>query len=86
MKVSSPVGKHSVTLLPLKHKEQQMLKACLDRAIPMLVYEHTMDWKWCYCPQCHSILIREYMRYCDCCGQALTWHGSVKHAVRAAYR
>ena len=52
----------------------------------MLVYEHTMDWEWCYCPHCHTILDREYMKHCDCCGQTLSWNGSTKHAVQLTYR
>ena len=25
------------------------------------------------CPGCHTFLPREYMRFCDCCGQRLGW-------------
>ena len=25
------------------------------------------------CPRCGTSLDREYMAYCDCCGQALNW-------------
>lgn len=27
------------------------------------------------CPHCHSLIEREYMKFCDCCGQALNWKG-----------
>lgn len=26
------------------------------------------------CPRCHSLLDREFVRYCDRCGQRLGWH------------
>ena len=25
------------------------------------------------CPRCDCLLDREYMRFCDCCGQKLSW-------------
>lgn len=30
----------------------------------------------CYpvCPRCKTLLDREYMRFCDECGQKLAWH------------
>ena len=28
---------------------------------------------YCVCPRCDSLLDREYMRYCDRCGQHLAW-------------
>lgn len=27
------------------------------------------------CPGCERILDREYMAFCDCCGQKLSWRG-----------
>lgn len=27
------------------------------------------------CPKCGILLEREYMRFCDCCGQKLSWKG-----------
>ena len=27
------------------------------------------------CPRCHISLEREYMNFCDRCGQKLHWHG-----------
>lgn len=69
----------------LTRKEYQLLKACVDKNITMLVYEHTMDWQWCYCPRCHTILNCEYMEHCTGCGQALSWYGTTKYAVRRSY-
>ena len=28
---------------------------------------------YCACPRCDSLLDREYMRFCDRCGQHLSW-------------
>lgn len=78
-------SKRKPITITLSHGEWQLLMACLDKAVPMLVYEHTTDWDWCYCPHCHTILNREYMKHCDCCGQTLSWHGSKKHAVRLTF-
>lgn len=70
---------------PIKRRELLLIKWCVAKALPKLVYEHTTDWNWCYCPNCYTILDREYMRYCGSCGQALSWHGTLKHAVRISY-
>ncbi|MBE6971392.1 MAG: hypothetical protein E7446_04640 [Ruminococcaceae bacterium] len=32
------------------------------------------------CPRCASTLDREYMRFCDRCGQRLSWH-QLKHCT-----
>ena len=32
------------------------------------------------CPRCSAAIEREHSKYCVCCGQALQWHGAVKHA------
>lgn len=29
---------------------------------------------YCVCPRCDNLLDREYMSYCDCCGQCLSWN------------
>ena len=34
------------------------------------------------CPRCHSLLDREFMRYCDRCGQRLGWHFYLQARVR----
>ena len=66
-------------------KELVWLEECVLRCTPMLVFEDTEDWEWCYCPNCYAILDREYMRCCDCCGQRLSWHGTRKYAVRISH-
>lgn len=34
------------------------------------------------CPRCNSSLEREYMRFCDSCGQRLAWRGFSAAKVR----
>ena len=34
------------------------------------------------CPRCDSLLDREFMRYCDRCGQRLGWHFYLHARVR----
>lgn len=70
---------------PLSYTELRLLDECIRQCTPMLVFEHTRDWEWCYCPSCYSILDREYMRCCNCCGQRLKWHGSRKYAVSISH-
>ena len=33
----------------------------------------SMDDIYYRCPRCQSLLDREFMAYCDCCGQCLDW-------------
>lgn len=33
------------------------------------------------CPRCRTTMEREYMAYCDRCGQCLDWHGYKQAAV-----
>ncbi len=82
MSCSSPAGKGKTFAPELKRSELSRIRDCLDKAIPKRVFEYTMDWEWTICPNCRSILDREYVRYCDRCGQALSWYGSIKYAVR----
>lgn len=70
---------------PIARSDLLNIKWCLEKAIPKLVYEHTTDWDWCYCSTCYAILDREYMRYCDCCGQSLSWYGTTKYRVSITY-
>ncbi len=79
------LAKGKTIAVTLTRKEYQLLRACVDKSITKLVYEHTMDREWYYCPRCHAILDREYMEHCTGCGQALSWHGTIKHAVGRAY-
>ena len=67
-------------------RELQLIKWCVERMVPQLVHEYTADWQWFYCPQCHAVLEREYMMNCDCCGQKLSWHGTIKHSIRLRIR
>lgn len=46
---------------PIAHSDLLNIKRCMKKAIPDLVYEHTTDWEWCYCPTCYAILDREYI-------------------------
>ena len=43
--------------------------------IAMLVTETRAlaGYKYCVCPRCGATLDREYMEYCDRCGQRLAW-------------
>jgi len=63
--------------------ELLLIDHCIKRALPMLVYEHTADGAWCYCPHCHAVIDHEYADCCECCGQRLSWYGTTKHAVYA---
>ena len=85
MTIFSHVGRRSVTNLELTHKELRLLKSCVDKSVPKLVFEHTSIRAWYYCPNCHLILNCEFMQCCDQCGQLLTWHGSTKYAVLKYY-
>lgn len=42
----------------------------------------------CYpvCPRCRASLEREYMSYCNCCGQRLGWDTYERADVLAVYR
>ncbi len=55
----------------------------LSFRMPMTVTEvmvFTDKESYAVCPQCKTTLPREYMRYCDRCGQHLCW----KHFGKAA--
>jgi len=42
------------------------------------------------CPRCDEAIDREYMRFCDCCGQRLSWenfeNAAVVHAPRQKHQ
>ncbi len=38
------------------------------------------------CPACHVTLAREFMAYCDCCGQRLDWKKYREATVISAHR
>lgn len=37
------------------------------------IVEYTVDGGYPVCPRCHIPMEREYMRFCDRCGQRLNW-------------
>ena len=37
------------------------------------------------CPRCQKLLDREFMAYCDCCGQCLDWH-DYRNAKRIRFK
>ena len=58
-----------------KHRKPSILDAISYR-IPLPVTEVVLFRSgdiYTVCPRCDSLLDREYMRYCDCCGQHLFW-------------
>ena len=58
-----------------KHRKPSILDAISYR-IPLPVSEVVLfrsGDSYTVCPRCDSLLDREYMRYCDCCGQHLFW-------------
>lgn len=57
--------------------EFRLLEKCVGNAVPLLVYEQSAQ-GWFLCPNCHNALEREYMENCECCGQKLSWYGTVK--------
>lgn len=67
--------------MPLKQSEQTSPKPSLLDAvsyrIPLTIREvlvlQSGD-EYCICPRCDKLLNREYMHFCDHCGQKLDWH------------
>lgn len=58
-----------------EHRKPSILHAVSYR-IPLPVTEVVVfrsGDSYAVCPRCDSLLDREYMRYCDCCGQRLAW-------------
>lgn len=66
--------------MPLNQLEQRRPKPSIFNAvsyrIPLpvvaVVVFHSGD-GYSVCPRCDSLLEREYMSYCNCCGQHLAW-------------
>ena len=82
--------------MPLKQLEQRHPKPSFFNAvsyrIPLPVVEVVVfhsRYGCCVCPRCDSLLDREYMRFCDRCGQHLSWelidYAKVIHAPRRKY-
>lgn len=66
--------------MPLDQLEQRRTKPSFINAIsyriPLPVVEVVVFHSgggYCVCPRCDNLLDREYMRFCDCCGQHLAW-------------
>lgn len=79
--------------MPLKQLERRHAKPSFFYAvsyrIPLPVVEVVVFRSgdgYCVCPRCDSLLDREYMRFCDRCGQHLAWelldHARVVQASR----
>ena len=51
---------------------------------PLQVTERATFRKYSFpiCPRCDSVLDREYLTFCNCCGQKLSWIGYGKSKVR----
>ena len=66
--------------MPLNQLEQRQRKPsffhALSYRIPLPVTEVVVFRSgngYSVCPRCDSLLDREYMSYCNCCGQCLAW-------------
>ena len=66
--------------MPLKQMKEKHQKPSLLRAvsyrIPLPVTEVVVfrsGDSYTVCPRCDRLLDREFMGYCDCCGQHLSW-------------
>ena len=62
-------------LMKENHRKTSLLHAVSYR-IPLPVTEVVLFRSgdhYTVCPRCDRLLDREYMRYCDCCGQCLAW-------------
>ena len=61
--------------LDRRHSKPSFFRAASYR-IPLPVVEVVVLRSgdgYCVCPRCNTLLDREYMRFCDCCGQHLAW-------------
>lgn len=66
--------------MPLNQLEQRQRKPsffhALSYRLPLPVLEVVVFRSgdgYSVCPRCDSLLEREYMSYCSCCGQCLAW-------------
>ena len=57
--------------------EFRLLEKCVGCAVPLLVCEQSAP-GWFFCPSCRNVLDREYMENRMCCGQKLSWYGTMK--------
>ena len=65
--------------MPLSPAEVRLIKECVSLCIPLLVCEYNRE-KWMCCPRCQNVRDADYAAYCCCCGQCLSWYGTVKYA------
>ena len=56
---------------------RKAMKVCEIMVFPEMRGEPAMP----VCPRCETTMEREYMAYCDCCGQCLDWSGFKKARV-----
>ena len=47
--------------------------------VPTLVCEYDSQ-RWFVCPSCHNVIEYDYATNCYCCGQALSWYGTMSQA------
>jgi len=67
---------------------------CLTYRLPMMVRElmvfpnSTVPTSFYVCPRCHITVEREFMAYCDRCGQCLDWkmHAQAKIIYPGNYK
>ena len=55
----------------------------IPRPVTKIVQYPTYGYCYPLCPRCQRSLEREYMNFCDRCGQKLSWNG-LDHAVTVA--
>lgn len=62
----------------MSHKSRETMEHAVLFRVPMrvtaVIYLKSGD-SYPVCPRCHVSMDREYTRYCDRCGQALSWTG-----------
>ena len=62
----------------MRHSSSLSVEQALEFRVPMPVtniLRLEYDGDFPICPRCHISLEREYMNFCDHCGQKLGWHG-----------
>ena len=65
--------------MPFSAVEVRLLKECVSLCIPLLVCEYNKE-RWMCCARCHNVIEADYAANCSCCGQRLSWYGTVKYA------
>lgn len=71
--------KNAVFDVQFSTSEFSLLEKCVAFRVPLFVCELD-DQGWFLCPNCHSAFEYEYVEHCSCCGQSLTWYGTMSHA------